>query len=353
MARSIKEYPSFEKLREYCEALELAANFIQANTPQKIRVAFILLHNIAELLMYRIAANSFGYDEFSSKVMQPKFSRTLKRKVLREFTEQIRFVVSQGVLSEEEGFTLQIAHAYRNPALHRDDHNPSALQALACLLFSPIATLFEKASEGRGSSCTEAEKAWLESYGVTCSGIPMFDEVSVALVTTIRARIPLGFESIRSVLCDDLDERISVAENKMSSDDALGSMVKDWPVALSEAMFWSSFDEQAAGPDYWNLKWKIGAGENIPTEKYYKAQDDFEAEKLRQKAAFVPPFELRQLPELKGKVEALRSTTDLSNLAGGYHEADEKLMLLEESVEEIHASVDSAIQHAIDVARGK
>jgi hypothetical protein len=144
-----------------------------------------------------------------------------------------------------------------------------------------------------------------------------------------------------------------VAENKMSSDDALGSMVKDWPVALSEAMFWSSFDEQAAGPDYWNLKWKIGAGENIPTEKYYKAQDDFEAEKLRQKAAFVPPFELRQLPELKGKVEALRSTTDLSNLAGGYHEADEKLMLLEESVEEIHASVDSAIQHAIDVARGK
>jgi hypothetical protein len=74
MARSIEQYPSFKKLREYCEALELAANYIQENTPQRIRVAFILLHNIAELLMYRIAERTFDYDEFSSKVIQPQFS---------------------------------------------------------------------------------------------------------------------------------------------------------------------------------------------------------------------------------------------------------------------------------------
>jgi hypothetical protein len=353
MARSIEEYPSFKKLREYCEALELAANFIQENTPQKIRVAFILLHNIAELLMYRIAERAFDHDEYISKVITPKFSRTLKKKVRREFTEQIRFVVSQGVLSEEEGLTLQIAHAYRTPAFHRDDHNPNALQALAFLLYSPIATLFEKASNGRGSSCTEEEKAWLERYGVSCDWIPMYDDVSVAIVTTIRSKIPLDFEGARSVLCDDLDERIAVAESKMSTDDELGSMVTDWPVALSESMFWSSFDEQAVGADYWALRWKIGAGENVSQEEYFKAEEDFNTEKLGQKAAFVPPFELRQLPELKDKVEALKSTTNPSRLAAEYHEIDEKLMLLEDAIEDIHTSVDAAIQHAIDVARGK
>jgi len=353
MARSAEEYPSFNKLREYCEALELAANFIKENTPQRIRVAFILLHNIAELLMYRIAEQSFAYDEFSSKVLPPQFSRTLKNKVRREFTGQIRFVVSRRVLSEKEGLTLQIAHAYRNPAFHRDDHNPKALQALACLLYSPISTLFEKASEGRGSSCSEEEKAWLESYGVTCDGIPMFDTISVALVTAIRAKIPLDIKGIQSVLCDDLDERISLVESKMSPDDELGRMVTDWPVALSDAMFWNSFDEQAAGADYWGLTWKIGVGENVLPEEFHKAENDFNTEKLRQKAAFVPPFELRQLPELKEKVEALKSTTDPSGLAGEYHEIDRKLMLFEDAVEDIHNSVDAAIQHAIDVARGK
>lgn len=353
MARSAEEYPSFKKLREYCEALELAANFIQENTPQRIRVAFILLHNIAELLMYRIAEQSFGPDEFRSKVLPPQFSRTLKKKVRREFTEQIRFVVSQRVLSEEEGLTLQIAHAYRNPAFHRDDHNPKALQALACLLYSPISTLFKKASEGRGSSSSEEEKAWLESYGVSCDGIPMFDTISVALVTAIRAKIPLDIKGIRSVLCDDLVERVSVAESKMSPDDELGSMVTDWAVALAEAMFWSSFDEQAAGADYWALRWKIGAGENVSPEEFMKAENDFNTEKMRRKAAFAPPFELRQLPELKEKVEALKSTTNPSGLAAEYHEIDGQLTLLEDAIEDIHTSVDVAIQHAIDVARGK
>jgi hypothetical protein len=51
MVGVLDDYPSFEKLREYCEALELAAAFIRENTPQRVRVAFILLHNIAEILI--------------------------------------------------------------------------------------------------------------------------------------------------------------------------------------------------------------------------------------------------------------------------------------------------------------
>lgn len=353
MARSLEEYPSFEKLQEYSEALELAAGFIQENTPQRIRVAFLLLHNIAELLMYRIAEEAFNTDEFRSKVLPPQFSRTLKRKVRREFGEQIRFVVSQGMISEEEGRTLEIAHAYRTPAFHRDDHNPNALQALACLLFSPISTLFARASGGLGSSCSEEEKAWLASYGVRCAGAAMFETISVEVVNAIRAKIPLDLEAIRSVLCGDLEERIVTAEHKISPDHDLGSMVTDWATALPEAMFWSSFDEQSAGEKYFGLRWRIGAGEDVSAEEYVEAEQEFEAEKLRQKAAFVAPIELGQLPALKEKVDALKSTTDPSMLAGTYHEIDGTLTLLEDAIEEVHTSVDMAVQHAIDLARGK
>jgi hypothetical protein len=353
MVGVVDDYPSDEKLREYCEALELAANFIRENTPQRVRVAFILLHNIAEILMYRIAERAFGSDEFRSRVMQPQFSRTLKRKVRREFPEQIRFLVSQGVLTDEEGTTLQIAHDYRTPAFHRDDHNRKALQALACLLYAPLATLFGKAGQGRGPACSDEGPAWLESYDLKPSRIMMFDELSVALVAAIRGTIPLEFEDIRSILRADLTERLDIAESNMKPDHELGGMVKDWDAALSDAMFWSSFDEQAAAPHYWTLVWKIGAGEQVLPEDYLKAEADLDAEKIRQKAAFVPAFELRQLPELKAMAVALDGIPSPSKLAGDYSNIDMKLVLLENAIEEVHISVDLAIQHAIDVARGK
>jgi hypothetical protein len=353
MARSTEDYHSFQKLREYCETLQLAANLVLTNSPHNVRVAFILLHNIAELLMYSIAEREFESDEMMSKVRPPQFSRTLKRRVRREFTEQVRFVMLQGVLSAQEGSTLQIAHDYRTPAFHRDDHNPKALQSLACLLYSPIATLFEKASAGQGSSSTQEERAWLESYGVKCDGVCMFDEVSVAIVAAIRGTIPVDFEGIRSILYADLTERITIAESKMSFDDELGGMVEDWNDALSEAMFKREFDEQAAGANYWGLLWKLGAGEHVVPGEFIKAEAEFNAEKMRQKATFAPPFEFRQLPDLKDRVEKLKGITDPSELAGEYHDVDMKLILLEDAIADIHVSMDAAIQHAIDLARGK
>ncbi len=353
MVGVLDDYPSFEKLREYCEGLELAANFIRENTPQRVRIAFILLHNIAEILMYRIAEKAFDSDEFRSRVMPPQFSRTLKRKVRREFPEQIRFLVSQGVLSDEEGATLQIAHDYRTPAFHRDDHNPRALQALACLLYAPLSTLFEQAAKGRGASCSDENSAWLERYGLKSRGMVMFDALSVVLVTAIRETIPLHFESIRSILSSDLTQRIAVAESNMASDHGLGGMVGDWDGAISDAMFGANFDEQAAAPEYWALRWKMGAGEEVVPEDYLSAEANFNAERTKQRAAFVPAFELRQLPELKAMVAALDSSTTPSKLAGDYREIDTKLVSLEDAIEEVHISVDHAIQHAIDVARGK
>lgn len=349
----LDDYPSFEKLQEYCEALDLAANFIRENTPQRVRVAFILLHNISEIMMYRIAEKAFDSDEFRSRVMPPKFSRTLKKKVRREFSEQIRFMIDQGVLSGEEASTLQIAHEYRTPAFHRDDHNPKALQALACLLYAPLSTLFEAAARGRGAGCNGNETAWLGAYGIECNGMVMFDALSAALVTIIRDTIPLTFEDIRSILAADLSDRIAAVEKKMSADHSLGGAITDWDRAIADVMFLESFDEQNAAPEYWALRWKIGSGEDVSPEAYLKAEEEFANEKLKQKAAFVPEFQINQLPALKTAVRSLDGITSPSKLADDYRNLDSRLTWLEEAIEEVHMSVDIAIQHEIDIARGK
>lgn len=347
------DYPSFGKLQEYCEALDLAAHFIRENTPQRVRVAFILLHNISEIMMYRIAEEAFAFDEFASRVLPPQFSPTLKKKVRREFSEQIRFMINQGVLSGEEASTLQIAHNYRTPAFHRDDHNPKALQALACLLYAPLSTLFEAAAKGQGTGCNGNEIAWLCAYNIECDGMVMFDALSAALVTTIRDTIPLTFEHIRSILGGDLSDRIAVVEKDMSADHSLGSAITDWDDAIADVMFLEKVDGQNAAPDYWALRWKISSGERVSPETYLQAEEEFANEKRRQQAAFVPEFRVKQLPALKKAVASFDGITNPSQLADEYQNLDRGLSWLEEAIKEVHTAVDIAIQHAVDIARGK
>jgi hypothetical protein len=52
-------------------------------------------------------------------------------------------------------------------------------------------------------------------------------------------------------------------------------------------------------------------------------------------------------------VASLDSISTPSKLAADYRNIDMKLVSLEDAIEEVHISVDLAIQHAIDVARGK
>jgi hypothetical protein len=52
-----------------------------------------------------------------------------------------------------------------------------------------------------------------------------------------------------------LTERLAVAESNMASDYGLGGMVSDWDAAISDAMFWDSFDVGAKnGPDIFKMQ---------------------------------------------------------------------------------------------------
>jgi hypothetical protein len=74
----------------------------------------------------------------------------------------------------------------------------------------------------------------------------------------------------------------------MASDHGLGGIVNDWDGAISDAMFWDSFDEQSAAPEYWALIWKMGAGEEVVPEDYLRAEADFNTEKSNKQHLFQP-----------------------------------------------------------------
>jgi len=57
------------------ESVELAVEFMKSRTPQRIRLSFILLHNVSELLMHSMIETWIFEDEFFSRLRPPQFSK--------------------------------------------------------------------------------------------------------------------------------------------------------------------------------------------------------------------------------------------------------------------------------------
>ena len=127
------EHQTLEKFREYVESLEIARSFIGEGSA-KSRLGLIILDNLAEVLMYRSCQNLFGGDELASGFIPPKYSRKEKTRSLWEFGAKVEVLRDAEVLTEESAAILALAHAYRNPAFHRDSHNPASETVLAQLL---------------------------------------------------------------------------------------------------------------------------------------------------------------------------------------------------------------------------
>ena len=99
MTRMRKHRPDFntiENFRDFIEAVEVARNFLVANTPQKVRLALIALDNTAELLMTQICREMFEHDEFVAKICRPRFSRKFKKECLWAFGTKTELMKSEG-----------------------------------------------------------------------------------------------------------------------------------------------------------------------------------------------------------------------------------------------------------------
>jgi hypothetical protein len=169
-------------------AAEIAAQVFTArdamlrDTPEDLRVAFLLFDSAAETLMYRRTSLSIelsfsskstslerlgwtvvnvDLNDFEQKGRYPsewdarvewRLSETQKRNIEREFDSKAKFLAWDGLLPTPLVSTLKRLHQYRNEMYHREESRPEALRIVAHVYAWLVAELLERLGPGWFSS---------------------------------------------------------------------------------------------------------------------------------------------------------------------------------------------------------
>src|SRR5258705_2380028 len=157
-----------EKFQEFIEILEVCRSLIHSRSSVRIRLAIVLLDNMAEVLMLHKCRTILEHDDFSKRIVAPQYSLTERIRVGRDFGGKVWFLTTKvRLIADPDATTLRIGHSYRNAGFHRDEHNDAANQVIVSLLFEAVCHLLTVVYvDGTISGGDESGVQWITKYGV-------------------------------------------------------------------------------------------------------------------------------------------------------------------------------------------
>jgi hypothetical protein len=298
------EFRTVENLRELTEAIEIVRDFVIADTPQKVRLALIIVDNTAELLMFQICRGIFEGDRLAAKILRPRFNRTFERKTIKFFEPKIDLMKSEGIISEWEAALLTVGHSYRNPAYHEGHHNPRLLRILAAMLLRPLSTLLRKAfgglSQGGGG-----ENAWLRQFGILTDFLD-FEKAAERISSHFARELHVPLDDIKKTLCGDITDRLDNLELLRSE---YSCTPEQWDDALKHVQFFEEFDDEGASAEYRSLVYQLnddvsktpdGSWGPKQTdaawgEKFVRAERDYKTRRAKALDEFRPKLQMAEV----------------------------------------------------------
>ena len=151
-----------ERIRFIVEQLEECRKLIQKRSKSHYRMAFTLLDNTVEILMYRATRHHLEMDEMievmhrrAKAVMPPKeyakwaansqlkvVGRKTRRAIDRHYPEKVRYLAGVKKVPEPLAATIGHLHDYRNEMYHRDRVQEDVLRSLTVFLFELACEIF-------------------------------------------------------------------------------------------------------------------------------------------------------------------------------------------------------------------
>ena len=154
-----------EKFREYVDVLEAVRELLDTQTHARVRLALVALDGLAEAFMFRLCSELFSRDKFYARIVPPRFSRKQKNAASLRYPTKLSLLREEGVIGSEDVAVLDVAHGYRNRAVHHDVHNPRAGLAILTFLIGAVGRLF--AATGAGVTIggfKDGDLAWIAKY---------------------------------------------------------------------------------------------------------------------------------------------------------------------------------------------
>ncbi len=322
--------------------LEEAKKLIEQGDVAHLRLALILLDNAVEVMMHRVIEHELEYSTIYARMLENSPSGPLdpkgeelrremsihvvpskrQKEIRRVFGEKIKF------LSEDRtkiplpcARALKHLHDYRNETQHQDQVRSESIRPATLVFFDIAADFIVRLHPGTTVWDGGQNYDWLKKYGAQ-EKFALAEEIRHRIAEGLRVGLPLDVAGIRTALATHLGDRIDVMENQL--------------VFVEEFL---PSDLRAETPlkviQFWHQN-------PMPPNASPAAVH-----------AFVAPHDADVFTRWRTATDALNAVGDKLEMFDRFATIEDEFEPLEKMIDDTVSGIESQIQHAIDVARGK
>lgn len=330
-----------ERLELIVVQLEEAKGLIEKGRVPYLRLAFILLDSVTELILHRTVQTALSdqemltgllstYKELAAKghVKAAEEIPSIEARIIpksqlknidRNFDAKVALLVDRGTLDPAFGPVLQKLHKYRNEMYHRDKLRREVLRPATLIYFDSACTALDSYNQqcmAYGSTPLGPELTRFTGgrmAGFMEQGLPQ------RIAAQLRREVGLDLPQVRSALAQYLDARLDeIGDGLTFIEDNLGvpHLVPGDALRLVQANL-------AANPTL----------EQVRGKKY--------------------PYSKADMERWRNEISALKSISDKHDLVREYAAIEDAFEPLEQLVDKAVMDVDREVQLQIDIARGK
>ncbi|MFD1086253.1 hypothetical protein [Micromonospora andamanensis] len=259
------DYYSATRFDVLASQMREVKRMLREGSSTQLRVAYILLDNAAEVIMYRsiypeLINNAFHanilrrweevvagtddptalehYEEAKRRVIPPQ----KLNKIENDFAEKANFLLGRGKVTRDLATSLKELYRYRNEMYHRDHVRYDVLKAVTAIYFDVACSLLERYDE------TTQHPVWL-GPPITVGGNVTeedFKQPASVLVDELRSGVEWDWPAIARELKENLEGRFQKLTSTVEVLDLLLGNIGD-DVVLKLAQTYRS--HATSGPD--------------------------------------------------------------------------------------------------------
>jgi hypothetical protein len=338
------------KIALIIDQIDHCKQLILKNETVGLRMAFILLDNAAETLMYRKVLDQLGWNEFYEKLMDqvkklppdlferymkentiPEIIETKrKRRTLQYFDEKVAYLSqTYSMIQKPTAAVLSSLHHYRNEIYHRDVTRDEILRPVAILYFEIVCELLGELKQSTVELDSEDDwKPFFQKYHIPKEGLPMLEDEDIRIIVTgFRSSLAITIEELRDTFRAYITNRLDhTFKNLHFIKDALNLGSND--MVLKMAQF-----------------------NQLADIKKYKTRD--ELLQNQEFGNYQPPITEESFTIWKQKITAFDKTINKMDLLTAFKAVEDEFEPIEKMVQTLNNDIEAAIQYQVDLARGK
>jgi hypothetical protein len=318
------------------EQLDFALDHLALPDANYKRLALMLIDNAMELALHQYAQQEAQYRR-SSDDQDAKLQKALAAALGQQFDAKVKFAVMGGLLTDEEAFTINTLHTYRNQVYHRGLMHEDILHSLSIFYFLAACDVLAK-YPAVGYAWSSRLK--MPHRAIKYISLPPFRDVSEKVahawirLKEVASAIPFNLvhdlHTAAAALVDETDRLIEYLSNGLPESPSRDKIVIDaqaWSIAFTEE-----------GNEY---------------ARKHGANDKTVGSYVEWIASNYPlDFKRDPIASWRKRLESLRAESNPHAALKKYHELIRQSENLREEIDQTAAAFDQEIERQMDAARG-